>query len=257
MPQGCIAYTASNTAGASNVDTAALADPQMPRQNNHFLPPVDLMVYYAVVFGDGITDARLVSPSLRLPFIPYLWPINVVAAAAGFASDPNVVDYRANPFRVHMLEELELDTSNGLGAASRCGAVLFFGTGPMDPPSAGNIFSLKCTATITATAYAWTSGTMTLGQTLPQGEYTVVGMEAIGTTLLAARLIFPGDPMIGQWRPGVVGVNGNGQRPPFAGRKNQQGTMGKFRNTALPQLEILCAAADTSQTVFLDLIKTA
>lgn len=257
MPQGVLAFAASNTAGGTNIDTAAISDPQMPRQNSHFLPPVDLYLTEIAVFGDAISDARLVSPSLRLPFLPYLYPLNTVANSAGFGTDPNIADYRLNPFRARMLEELELDTSNTKGTASECGAIVFFSTGPLDPPVQGQIFTLKCTASITCVAYTWTSGTLTLGQTLPQGEYTVVGMFCQSATGLAARLIFPGDPMIGQWRPGCVAVAAIGNRGPFAGRKNPRGTWGKFKNTALPQLEMFCASTDSSQVVFLDLVKTA
>lgn len=255
--QGCIAYTKSVSAGGTEVDTTALSDPQMPIINGHFLPPTDLYLYYAVGVGVNMSRARLVSPSLRLPFIPYLWPLNTTTAANGVPDDANIADYRAHPFRLRMLEELECDTSQTDAGSQQMTVALFFGDNNMSTPSGLDTFSLRCTASITATPYAWTSGSLTLGQSIPQGEYSVVGLQCITATGIAARLIFPGDPTIGMWRPGCVTCPTAVSRPPFAGRKAQQGVLGKFRNTALPQLEVLCAAADTAQTVILDLMKTA
>lgn len=247
--QGVIMYSAAVAAGGTNVDTAAISDPQMPIQNGHFLPPTDLLLYYAIAIGTNISQARLVSPSLRVPFIPYLWPLN---NAANPGNDPNIADYRKKPFRLRMLEELECDTSQTDAGSQHMNVALFFGDGDLSYPSGMDIFSLRCTAAITATTYAWTSGTLTLGQTLPQGEYTVVGMHVQSATCIAARLIFPGYP----WRPGVVGSDTTGHRGPFFGTKAPAGVLGKFRNTALPQLEIFCTTADTAQVVQLDLIKT-
>lgn len=254
--QGIIAYTAAKTAPLTFSDLAALSDPQMPVQNGHFLPPRDLYLYYVYAQSVALIDVRLVSPTLRVPFIPSVWPINQVAAATGAPTDPNIADYRIKPLRIHALEELECDVSLSGVAAQNPVVGLVFGDGDLSVPQGLDVLTVRCTASITAVANAWTSGTLTLGQTIPQGEYTVVGMLAQSATLMLARLIFPGDAVWGAWRPGCVGQVNVFTRPPFAGRKAQQGVMGKFRNTALPQLEILCGAADTTQVVYLDLMKT-
>ena len=122
---------------------------------------------------------------------------------------------------------------------------------------AAGMKTVRATAAITATALgnAWGAGALTFEQVLESGMYAVVGMKAFGATLIAGRLIFPNQGP----RPGCIGyatpLTGVGAIENPAFRNGNLGVWGTFSHTAPPQLEVIAAAADTAQEVYLDVVK--
>lgn len=245
------AYTANLGIGVAYAPLAAIADGSMAITNNHLLLPKPLQLDYAYACGTTLTDVQMSSPSLRTPNLPDLYPIDAVAQPA---NDPNIMDYRAHPFTLPALEELVVLASNPGAAAIQAFFVLFLGdpTTPWD--NRAPVYTVKCTAAITAVPLKWTAGLLTFTQALASGTYAVLGMWTTSATGIVARLVFP---LASNYRPGVLMSSAYGKRGPFAGTKAPLGVMGTFVNTNPPQLEILCTAADAAQTVFLDIAKIA
>jgi hypothetical protein len=88
---------------------------------------------------------------------------------------------------------------------------------------------------------------------LPAGSYDIIGMRAVSTGAIAARLVIPGF----EWRPGVIAYDavGDVELPRF--RYGNAGVFGRFTHDSPPTVDFLSVSADTSETVFLDVVKVA
>jgi hypothetical protein len=110
--------------------------------------------------------------------------------------------------------------------------------------------TIRCTANSTGAAGGWRLGTLVPDQALPNGQYHVIGMRVTGANCLAARLNIPGESE----RPGVLcNVDATSWVYP-SNRFGFAGSMGRFTNTNLPQVEVLGTGAVAAQVVSLDLI---
>jgi hypothetical protein len=91
---------------------------------------------------------------------------------------------------------------------------------------------------------------LTLQEGLPAQRWSVVGMRAYSANIIAARLIFYGQTN----RPGVLGSQNfsDMHHPMF--RLGQLGVFGTFDLNSIPQVEVLATAADTAETILLDLV---
>jgi hypothetical protein len=119
-----------------------------------------------------------------------------------------------------------------------------------EPP--GNVYTIRGTGVATLGATAWTNiNPITWQNTLPNGLYAVVGGAFQSATCLAGRVIFENTP----YRPGAVGQQLITDWTNDIFRNGGLGVWGQFHNYAMPQVEFLASAADTAQTVFLDLVK--
>lgn len=249
--QTLVVYQATKAANDSETGLNAISDPSMSQQNNHYILPRQMQLYAALGLGTALSIVKLDSPSMRRVASPYIYPFVIGSAVP---ADPNIADYRPGCLNLPALEEIAVYTSNS-GAATPVHTVGLFLQDSYQPLSSGmDVFTVKCTATITAVVNAWTSGNLTFSQTLPVGTYAIVGMMVVSATAIFGRLIFPGGTI---YRPGVVACPTMGLRQPWQGKKCPVGVMGTFQSTALPQLDVFCTAADTTQTVFVDIVKVS
>lgn len=241
------AFTGSMAAGATLATCAALSEQVLTVTGNQFLPDKPYDIIGAYILGASVTAAQLNIPSYRDLSLPYLHPLEVAAAVP---NRPNWQDRRSNPFKVRASEPLGLLLSNSAGAPEREYGIIMLSSNGLSPAPAGRMAQVQFTAAITATANAWTAGQLTAVQNLPPGTYTVVGMQCKSATGIAARLIFPNQVA----RPGILATTGFGNIGILGEVPGALGSWGQFNTTVYPQLEILCSAADTAQTVILDVI---
>lgn len=204
-------------------------------------------VLQAYVRLDSGSQALINAPSLRAFGPPQLWPWDGAAAPP---NDPPLIRYcGCGPF-VPLEDPINIQVSRAGAGAADAQALLLVGDA-MPTPYVGPCRSVRATATITAVVNQWTAGTLNLDQTLPAGDYMVIGMAAFGTGLLAARLIFPERTE----RPGILAQQAAIEYDESTFRYGQFGVWGKFKNVSLPQLEVLAYAANATQTVILDLVR--
>jgi len=243
-----VGFSESQAAGASYKEILALPDQHVTVQAEDIIVPPELTnIVCAAVIGSNVTAARIVSPSIRAMIPIDVEPLNRDAEPL---SPFTGIDLKANPVALTGLEALNVQASNDATAAVRQTALIWLSDGPIAPVT-GKIFTVKATSSTTLTAYTWTNGAITFAQDLPAGRYQVVGMRAESAGLIAARLVFPGY----SWRPGVIGADAvtDLQDEPF--RYGRFGVFGEFDHNRPPTVDFLSASADTSETVYLDLIK--
>lgn len=138
--------------------------------------------------------------------------------------------------------------SDAAGAVKNYGLV-WLCDGPVQQVT-GDIRTVRCTSSISLLDGTWVNGSLSFSQTLPYGDYQVVGMRAVGASLVAARLVFAG----GVWRPGTVGMASEELVGMPQMMNGMAGDLGVFNTNTPPSLEAL-GHSSTSQTIFLDLIK--
>lgn len=234
----------------ANTNVPPIADNMLVIQNNAFLPDVDFDLILAAVFCDDLDRVRLVNPSMRVITLPFVRPINGTLAPANL---PGVADYRDNPFKIRAVEELSLEATNAGGVGpDNLLAVIALRT-RFQSTMRGDIFTMRGTGTTTVTANAWTETPITWADTLPVGTYAVLGLEAIGATAVAARINLSGQ----KERPGCIAAINAQNNGPLMFRKGRMGEWGRFQTFTMPRIDFLCNAADTVQTVYLDLMRVA
>lgn len=234
-------------AATANTDTPALADQVMPRTNNHFFPPKPLLCLAAYASAVTLVRARINTPKSRQFGFKYIEPIN---AALLPGSNPNMMFMFDEPFRFEKEEEIALElTDSAAGPNDAYG--LFWVTDGLEPIVKGDTYYIRATSTTTVTASAWSLLTTTYDFNLPMGQYDVVNLKVESTNCISARLIFV-DQI---WRPGVIGTASSGQRQPDMFTGYRMGRFGTFRTNALPQVEVLCDAADATFTIYMEVIR--
>jgi hypothetical protein len=204
-------------------------------------------VVMAAVAGAYLSQARLNSPSLRALIPSYIAP---AGTATGWGVPMRAMDLRSTPIGLTVEENLNVEVET-TGASSPYAAVEF-SDGPVTPVT-GKIVTVRATGSTTLVADEWTNVPLEFDVDLPAGDYQIVGMRAESAGCWLARLVLKGSAE----RPGVLGCHGI-QDPDFPMfRYGQPGIMGTFKHNVPPSVEFLSASADTSEVVYLDLIKIA
>jgi hypothetical protein len=104
----------------------------------------------------------------------------------------------------------------------------------------------------TTVANTWTAASIQLDQQLAVGRYACIGMDVIGTTLEAARII----PPAGGMRPGVIARAAQTVFATGQFRNGHVGTFCEFFSYAPPIIELFDSAAVTAAfDVWLDLVR--
>lgn len=242
-----VAAFTESLGNVTNDDLTALNDEIIAISNGHLLPQVDYELIFAAGLGPNTDRIRIVSPSNRQITLPFIRPINVAALPA---NDPNVADFRDNPFRIKGMEELAVEATTNAVGPSRVTVLLGLSQG-VDPIPRGDVFSFRGTSTTAAVANTWTTITTTFADILPQGNFVCVGGEVFSTNAIAWRAIFENQVM----RPGGLGINALANRTHSMFYKGGLGVLGRFRSTRLPIIQVLANAADAVHEVYLDIVR--
>lgn len=205
------------------------------------------IVGIAASVADGTVDprAQLQAPSLRGKWFPDIAPIS---EAANWGVPPPITLFPGSPIPLAVNEDLQFHFLSNPAAAVEHEGIVLLSRGPITPVT-GLIIPLRVTAGIAQAANVWTAGVLTMGQNLPVGRYSVVGMRCLAATGAWARLRFIGSA----WLPGcpvnstVAGVGHASFRRGVLGKWNT------FHTTQPPQLEVLSGTA-TAQDLILDLM---
>ena len=242
-----VGYTESQDS-ASLTNVAALADPHVRVVGDDIVVPSGLNYVGGVyAIGADITRAQLVSPSIRRRYPFEVTPIEIAAEPA----DP--VKYNPffqSPIALDEDEGLNFQAAENNAAAGRCTGLVWLTDGPVSPLTGAEMFTIRATNSSTLSTYAWTNGALTFSDTLPAGQYGVVGMRASSAGLIAARLVFSQYP----WRPGCIASDTLGEQSATVFRFGNLGIWGEFAHNTPPTVDFLSLSADTSQTVDLDLV---
>lgn len=218
--------------------------------------PADMpnIVAVAAMLALNANRGELVSPSLRRGPGFDIIPVNALTDGnCEPDSPPAIIDLRRNPIALDPDESLNALADSNPAAAADQSIVVWLSDGPIQPVEGSPIFSVRATGAITAVAGAWTNGALTFARDLPVGTYQVVGLNALGATLIAARLVFRG----GAARPGVLGCDLESDKTWSGFRYGQFGVFGEFHTNTPPTVDVLANDADTAQEFILDLVKVS
>lgn len=248
MHHTCAYANAALAALGTDVNTAPVQDDVLAISNNRFLPQEDYRIIAAYAQSTTLNRARITSPSNRQITLPFIRPSS---AATVPPSDPNVADYRATPFQIQGLEELGVEASTDLGAATEVFVAALCLDKQFTPAPKGNIFTLRGTSVTAAGILLWTNLNVTWADALPEGLYAVCGLEVVGVTELFARVILENQV----WRPGSVASVLVGSRTHDMFRMGRMGNWGQFRSTRMPIVQVMNLAAVAVHTVYLDIVR--
>lgn len=203
-------------------------------------------------YGACINDASAVraqyqAPSLRLQANLDVEPIVQAPDFGAAALQFNV--FADAPVELVEDENLNFGVLSDPAAAQIHAGLFLLSDGPVQKAT-GKIFSVRCTAAIAQAAAAWVNGNLTFGQTLPAGDYAVVGARFRSADAIAGRLVFPAQVA----RPGAPAANAFTDIDHPAFRFGNLGVWGVFPNTIPPTLDMLGGAA-AAQVVILDLMR--
>lgn len=205
----------------------------------------------AGAIGNSLSYSKLLSPSLRRFFNPFIIPKCSVAADSKDAYQ--MMDLARNP--------IPLDSNEALNAQALVSEVhdgewnmviVNLAEGALTPIT-GEIHTMKMTGSGTLTIGVWTSHTLTLTDDLPRGRYALVGAEVYANMAGAFRFI----PIEGDNRPGGIMCDDDFYSKVENQRLGKWGTWLEFDNLHPPSLEICPYVAGTWYTCTIDLIKIA
>lgn len=243
MPFTTVAYHKA-AENATLLAIQPIADQHVTVRGDDLTVPELNQIIAAIIAGSALSRAQIQSPSLR-PL--WLEDIGKETGSESFAGMAGVLcDYKENPIPLVTSEKLNVFTIHTADGR----ALIWLADGPISPVS-GLIRTLRATVVTHSVADVWTHSILTLGQTLPAGRYQVVGMRAVGTNLLAARLIFVGY----SWRPGVPAGLTEATIDYEVFRRGRFGAFGEFEFDQPPSVELLGTGVSASEQIFLDLIQ--
>lgn len=241
-----VAYSSSIATGVQT-DLVAVPDSILPINNGHIVPQQPTDIIFAAAMATNLQRAFIQSPLLGVITNPF---IRGIMAGLVPTSPAQIAPYLPGGLTIRQLEELQVQALQNAAGAQRVTALLGLSYQP-NLPAVGDIYTLRGTSTGAAVANAWTAIAMTWANALPQGVYAVVGMQHQAANGQGARLILPAQVL----RPGCMSQAALADiaHPYFF--KGFMGEWGRFNNYALPNVEVLCNAADAAHEVYLDIIK--
>lgn len=258
----------ANTFGQVNYYTT---DNVLPQQVNGLQVPVNLPFLHSIMgVGAHMVHVRAQANSMT-PFpYPALSPNN---RGAAFESPPRIWDFSSYPIPLRPTEELDIFATQNSGGSETQYVAVQVCDGPVQPysaivnpssvtgfgPQVGRYFSVHWTASTTLTAGAWTQVAPSFDQTLPAGQYALLGARVYSATGLFFRM-FPATAPL--WRPGGIAVQAYDQMDPvnqrfipdYATTARGWGVWLSFYQNVPPQVEILSTSADTAEEGWFDLV---
>lgn len=248
-----VAFSQNNTSSNVGTLTTPVVDPTVTINGNNLLIPDKMNQLFGVQAFNTTSSigtlTQVQTPSLREVFFPTVQP-GVVGDTTGQL--PFVTQFFDNPIPLLTAEGLNIQTNaTGSGNTGQQGAVVWLADGKRTPATGGKIYTIRATAAIQQAVNVWTNGTLTFGQSLPVGNYDVVGMRVEASSGVAARLVFVGPSSI--VRPGTLIQSGPTIQDLIDFRYGRLGVWGTFYSVTPPSLEVLGGVAAT-QTVYLDLV---
>jgi hypothetical protein len=227
-----------------------------PQADRFQVPPDFSAIHLAAALGATLARAQIEAPSLEVA----LATAEIIPQERGDIAFSVTGPRLFKPPREIALdpgENMQLYMANDAGGADEVyGLVWFKKPGDLPPMPDGKIIAARVVGAQVLVPNVWTSATMVLEKELPAGQYALVGFHAFCATGIAARALIPGQT----YRPGVPCIVGATEGvskyfdPAYLSLVNWY-EMGRFANTAIPQMQFLASAADTDEYGVLYLVK--
>lgn len=229
------------------VPVAAVPDQAILTQNNDIIVPDDLpLILGLYALGPSLTRAQITSPSIRRQWTQEIFKLDLSATPADHLL---FNDHTQNPIVLDNDEFLDANMAEGAAGASRGTILVWLGDLPPQPYQ-GDIRSIRVTSTTAAVANTWSNIPIAFNDTLPAGQYALVGAMLQSANMQAFRFAFRGE----NYRPGFIGITAKNQRENHLARFGGMGEWGTFSHNVPPSVDVLCNGADASFEGVLDLV---
>src|SRR5882724_9958595 len=250
-----VAYYQSIQPVGVDIRLAAVADPHVRVQGNDvYVPALNKLMAAAAMVSTTVATAyaRLDAPSLKRVARYVIAGIQGAAAAVNLPSDPQDVElhYVGLP-QLATNEALDALVNSTPAAPQIHSVIVWLADQAPSRQAGGEIFTIRATSAIAAVAGVWTNVGLTFDDVLPVGRYSIVGMRAESTNMIAARLVVPGYA----WRPGVLGCNSGSHREDERFRRGELGEFAQFDEVTLFTVDVLANVADATQRFEFDVVK--
>ncbi len=214
-----------------------------------YIGPYNNIVGGICLPGALALEGRMVSPSLRRVNPFYFSPLE----AALVPTEPIAAIYHPqSPVKLDINEALEIEIKATAGAARESTAAVFLAPGGI-PPVNGEIFCINCGVNVALVLHAWQYSEITFPDSLPVGNYRVVGARFICASGVVFRLV----PIGEAYRPGGICAQAVDDVDPDLQRFGGLGNWFTFNTVQPPGVEVLGSAAvgATDYELYLDVIK--
>lgn len=179
-------------------------------------------------------------------FLEEITPLLAGTVPAG--SDGGICDMSESPLELVVSEKLNALMEKTANAT--LGYILLWLCDEAPVPETGKIHTIRAMPDNAPTANEWSHTPLTFSQTLPAGDYAVMGMSWVDATGIAARLMVPAYP----WRPACLASTiGSGERTSLF-RKGRWGRWLEFDFDNPPSVELLNTGV-TKGEIYLDLMQ--
>lgn len=226
----------------------AVAD-VITRSNDNYVLSSPMNLYAAFAIGAATSGFRINSPTLRQTLLPQVLPFNVGATVP---NPPLLAVYPAShPLKLAASEEIRAESYISTGTTNtELGLVI---GDSIVPSPQGPVYTWHGTSTTAAVASTWTQLSVTYDDSLPSGQYAVVGLSVANTTGIFCRAYTAG---MG-YRPGGLCTVGTGHPTHPLFRMGNLGTWFVFNNFVGITVEVLCESTDNAHDVYVDLVKVS
>jgi len=251
-----VAFDASDAANAALTQLNAVASEFDGVQNNGIVigfgpsvpSPLNLIIG-ATAYSAHLQRAQFRAPSLMSPDYPLITPVCVARPTS--AIHQIWADWRNGPLVVKVGESL-LAYEQHITSTERVYIAALLAD-KVPTPIAAPFRTVQLTGSTTLVADTWSNCLMTFTDQLPFGNYDVVGARVEGATPVFFRLAVPG---LG-YRPGgpcLIDAVSDDVGVERLFRFGNYGTWFTFNSMQQMTLELLATAADTAQTLYLDIV---
>lgn len=249
MTMHVVGYESSGSESALTAITP-IPDGTVVIQGNDIRVPTQIPNIFATATminsATATLRSQLQSPSMRATLN---FDINPIANGLVFGSLPVMPRFWDSPVALAPTEGLDAFVQNGAAVMNR--TFVWFSDGPRKSVT-GKIYTVRCTAAASLATASWVNSSLTFGQVLPAGKYSLVGARAWSANGCVFRFFQPGLP----WRPGAPMQNTEAGDLWYDFRYGNLGEWLQFDNVTFPSVDFM-GITDTAQTVYMDLIKTA
>lgn len=234
---------------------AAAADPILTVTGNKILCPAPNNIVLAAGGYDSTVAqprGRIVSPSLLTLDRFQVRPGSILAGSPVLPTSPTkVADLRSDPLPLVVGEQMTFEILSTPGAAHIQWGLIWLADGAIKPVNA-KTYTVRAASATPAVAITWSNVAIVFDDALPRGRYQVVGLRGESASMIACRLLIPGQ----FWRPGSIGMQTSTDVDTDSiFRYGNMGIYGEFEDTSQPTMDVLCGLADATQEFFLDLVQ--
>lgn len=239
-------YTQSQDS-AVLVPIAAIPDQGILTSGNDITVPDDLpLIIGTYALGPSLTRAQITSPSIRRQWTQELIKLDLSATPT---DQLLFTDHTQNPIVLDTDEFLDANMAEGAAGASR-GTVLVWLADTPPQAYSGDIRSIRITSATAAVANTWSNIPIAFNDSLPAGQYALVGMMLQSANMQAFRVAPRGE----SYRPGAIGVTALSQRHNHLFRMGGLGEWCTFSHNVPPSVDVLCNGADAAFIGVMDLV---